>query len=142
MKLKSQFFTLEELTRSNYAQTHHLTNLPNAEQTANLQALCLWVLDPLRTLYGHPIYVNSGYRCPQVNKAVGGVAGSQHCLGQAADITTRDAMQNRLLLGIILSNPRLIHFDQAIAEKCDNNGCPRWIHISWAEKQRSQVLYK
>ena len=138
----STFFTLEEMTRSNYAASHNLPNKPNSDQRFNLQMLCKQVLDPLRQLYGHPIYVNSGYRSPAVNRAVGGVAGSQHLLGQAADITTRDPGQNRILLGYLLQNPDLIFFDQIIAEKCDGMGCPRWIHVSWAPKRRKQVMYR
>ena len=53
---------------------------------ANVEALVREVLDPARERFGGPIRVNSGYRCPKHNLAVGGVRGSQHMKGEAADI--------------------------------------------------------
>ena len=150
--LKSRYFTLRELTRSAAALKHKLDNTPDAAAVARLQALVTHVLDPLRQLYGAPIMVTSGYRSPAVNAAVGGAAHSQHMLGEAADITTGSPEGNRRLLGIILgplpAPPRGretkasgLPFDQLIAEKCDANGNPRWIHISYSERCRRQAIY-
>ena len=52
----------------------------------NLKALCMEVLQPLRDYLEKPVVISSGYRCSEVNKAVGGVSGSQHLKGEAADI--------------------------------------------------------
>ncbi len=52
----------------------------------SVRALVLDVLQPLRDAWGAPLSINSGYRCPAVNKAVGGVATSQHLKGEAADV--------------------------------------------------------
>ena len=139
--LKSRYFTLLELTRSAAALRHKLDNTPDAAAVARLQALVTHVLDPLRQLYGAPIMVTSGYRSPAVNAAVGGAAHSQHLLGEAADITTGSPEGNRRLLGITLKDAQALHFDQLIAEKCDAKGNPRWIHISYSDKNRNQVLY-
>ena len=159
--LKSRYFTLRELTRSAAALKHKLDNTPDAAAVARLQALVTHVLDPLRQLYGAPIMVTSGYRSPAVNAAVGGAAHSQHLLGEAADITTGSPEGNRRLLGLILGPlpapprgreeggdlaplgeiKRGLPFDQLIAEECDAKGNPGWIHISYSDKNRNQVLY-
>ena len=89
---------------------------PSAEQ--NLQALVEHVLDPARERLGMPITVNSGYRCPAHNKAVGGVKNSQHLKGEAADITCAD---NKKLAEII---EQLDNFDQLIVY-------PTFLHVSY-----------
>ena len=89
---------------------------PSAEQ--NLQALVDHVLDPARERLGMPITVNSGYRCPAHNKAVGGVKNSQHLKGEAADITCAD---NKKLAEII---EQLDNFDQLIVY-------PTFLHVSY-----------
>lgn len=92
------------------------------------------VLDPLREWYGKPIVVNSGYRCPALNKAVGGATTSQHMSGQAADIDTGDRQQNKLLFEYIRKN---LPFDQLIDE---SNFA--WVHVSYRAdgRNRNQVL--
>jgi len=89
---------------------------PSAEQ--NLQALVDHVLDPARERLGMPITVNSGYRCPAHNKAVGGVKNSQHLKGEAADITCAD---NKRLAEII---EQLGNYDQLIVY-------PTFLHVSY-----------
>lgn len=80
----SPHFTYTELTHT-YT---HCVNIPSAAQLLNLKSLCLWVLEPLRTLLKMPIHINSGYRSPETNKAVGGVPNSLHLQGLAVDIST------------------------------------------------------
>lgn len=139
--LLSKYFSLAELTASKTAKQSKLPNNPNEEQLRNLTALATHVLDPLRHAYGAPLYVNSGFRSAAVNVAVGGAKNSQHMRGQAADITTGSPTENRKLLAILLANYYTISFDQAIAEQCNKQGCPRWIHISWAPKGRGEIIY-
>lgn len=92
------------------------------------------VLDPLRKWYGKPITVNSGFRCPALNKAVKGSNTSQHMTGQAADIDTGDRQQNKLLFDYIQKN---LPFDQLIDE---SNFA--WVHVSFRADgmNRNQVL--
>ena len=138
----SKHFTLAELTRSATAQRLGLQNVPDAEAVSNLRALVTNVLEPLRQLYAKPIRVSSGYRSAAVNAAVGGAACSQHLRGQAADITTGSPAENRRLLGLLLANADRLPFDQLIAERCDRQGCPRWLHVSFSRtQQRSQMLW-
>ena len=118
-----RYFTLRELTRSATARRLGIYNTPPASAVKALNELVDNVLDPLREAWGGPIQVNSGYRCPALNKAVGGSPYSQHQRGEAADITVGTPSVNRRLLALI---KRLdLPVDQCIDEK----GC-RWIHVS------------
>jgi hypothetical protein len=102
-----------------------------AEAEENLMALVENVLEPAREKLGGPIIVNSGYRCERHNKAVGGVANSQHLRGEAADIRCAD---NKRLAKIIEENGR---FDQLIIY-------PTFIHVSFKRlgANRRQILKK
>ena len=118
-----KYFTIRELIRSETARRLGIDNTPPASAITALRALVANVLDPLREAWGGPIRVNSGYRCPELNKAVGGTPSSQHQRGEAADITVGSRSGNRRLLALI---KRLeLPVDQCIDEK----GC-RWIHVS------------
>ena len=102
-----------------------------AEVEGNLMALVENVLEPAREKLGGPIIVNSGYRCERHNKAVGGVANSQHLRGEAADIRCAD---NKRLAKIIVEAGR---FDQLIIY-------PTFIHVSFKRlgANRGQILKK
>lgn len=118
--------------------TSHGSNIPPpgvlVDIIDSLDALCLNVLEPARELYGFPIYVNSGYRTPAVNIAVGGDSNSQHMKGEAVDITTGTIAGNKKLFDIIAKN---CDFDQLISE-----GKLKWIHVSFSKDiNRKQVLY-
>jgi uncharacterized protein YcbK (DUF882 family) len=129
-----KYFTIEELCQSTTADRKGIDNRCSNEIAANLTALVDNVLDPLRIWYGKPITVNSGYRCPALNKAVGGAVTSQHMSGQAADIDTGDRQQNKLLFEYIRKS---LPFDQLIDE---SNFA--WVHISYRadRNNRNQVL--
>jgi len=78
-------FTLEEMSHSNMAVRKQIKNVPDEKAAANLKQLAETILEPIRKELGVPIRILSGYRCPTVNKLVGGAVNSQHMLGQAAD---------------------------------------------------------
>ena len=124
-----KYFTIQELTRSTTAQLRGIDNTPSQQVIENLVALVDNVLDPLREAWGAPLRVNSGYRCRELNKAVGGVPASQHMLGQAADITAGDRRANRELYSLLR---RLdLPVDQAINEHDFS-----WLHISYGPRHR------
>lgn len=85
MKL-SENFELSELTQSDTATRKGIVNNPGAAEVAALQNLAVKLLQPLRKAYGKRMVINSGYRCPELNKAVKGSATSQHVKGEAADV--------------------------------------------------------
>lgn len=129
-----KWFDLEELTHSDTAKAKGIDNTPNDTEKKNLENLVKYVLDPLRDMYGKPIYVNSGYRSEALNKAVGGSNTSQHLLGMAADIDTHTREGNIELFNLIAKN---LSFDQLIDEKDYS-----WIHVSFDPKRlRNQILH-
>ena len=89
-----KYFTLSELTHSLTADACGIDNTPTAEAVPLMVELITKVLDPLRERWGVPIYVNSGYRCPALNRKVGGSKTSYHLRGMAADITSRCVFHN------------------------------------------------
>lgn len=132
-----KYFTIEELTRSSTATTRGIDNTPTPEIKANLERLVDKVLDGLREIYGKPITVNSGYRCPELNKAVGGSKTSDHMNGFSVDITASCKKENAILFQIIKDN---FDFDQLIWEK-GNSEYPDWVHVSYnPNRLRKQVL--
>ena len=124
-----KYFTIDELTRSATARARGIDNKPTAEARMNLTALVGAVLDPLRERWGKPIKVNSGYRCPALNEAVGGVPNSQHMKGEAADISGANARETAELGRLIV---QMGAYDQVIFEMSDAmcTQC-QWIHVSW-----------
>lgn len=76
-----KFFTIAELCKSTTADRLGINNRCRQEHVTALTALVDNVLDPLRTWWGKPITVNSGYRCPELNAAVRGSKTSQHMKG-------------------------------------------------------------
>jgi len=128
MKLTKNF-SLEEFTVSTSGQKAGIDNTPNQIQIKRIQELCEDVLQPLRTAYGRPITITSGFRCPALNKLVGGVEHSEHQDGTAVDIWADDL-------------PYLFGW---IQEHCEYNQLiweyGRWIHISYS-RNKKQVLFK
>lgn len=128
-----KYFTIEEMTESSTATAKGIDNTPSKDIEAKLQKLIEAVLDLLREWYGKPIRVNSGYRCEALNEAIGGSKTSQHCLGEAADITAGSKEENKKLFEYIKDN---LPFDQLINESDFS-----WIHVSYREgRLRKQVL--
>ena len=138
---RPKYYTMTELTISATAKSYGISNWPNDEHRRNLLALCEHVLDPIREMWGAPIYVSSGYRSLALNnklRELGNHASpkSQHILGQAADIQTGTVEGNKRLFGMILDS------GLPICQMIDEEGC-RWIHISFdpaAVRPKRQVL--
>jgi zinc D-Ala-D-Ala carboxypeptidase len=131
-------FSLKELTVSDTATRLGLDNTPNETVTANLKTLAEKILQPVREHYGKSVKVNSGYRAPEVNAAVGGSKTSDHCKGQAADIEI-NGVANGDLAKYITEN---FKFTQVILEFY-TQGIPDsgWVHVSYdANDLKCQVL--
>lgn len=137
MKL-SEHFSLEEMTKSQTGARKGIDNTPPPEVIENLKLLCENVLEKVRIHFGRPVIVNSGYRGPKLNKAIGGAKKSQHLTGQAADIEV-PGVDNNVLFCWIKDN---IVFDQVILEY-HKKGVPDsgWVHVSWNSKgNRKQAI--
>ena len=122
-------FTLKELTKSDTATRLGLDNTPNDEALENLKLLCEKVLQPVRDHFGKSVTVNSGYRSPESNAAVGGSKTSDHCKGQACDLEI-DGIPNPELAQWIMDN---LEYTQLILEFYVPGGDPNagWVHVSY-----------
>ena len=129
-----KYFTIAELTRSAEALRRGIDNTPPPEVEVRLNTLIAQLLDPVRELWGGPVTVNSGFRCPLLNSVVGGVPSSQHVKGEAADITVGSPEDNRKLFELIRTSG--LAFDQLIDERNYT-----WLHVSYATSNRRQVLH-
>lgn len=129
----SDHFTLAEMTRSQTAIRRRLNNQPGPKHAGNLKTLCVAVLEPVREHFGRPVIISSGYRSPELNRAIGGASTSQHSKGEAADFTI-PGVSNKAVCQWIREN---LEFDQLIYEF----GEAGWVHVSYREgRLRGQVL--
>lgn len=122
----TEHFTLSEFVRSETAAHKHIDNTPSPEVVENLRALCRHVLEPARVAFGAPVYITSGYRCPALNKAVGGKLTSQHQYGEAADLQVQGVRNLKRLYKVIKDHGI---FDQLLYET--NKAGAKWIHVSY-----------
>ena len=130
-----KYFSIAELSKSDTARKKKINNHPTEQIESNLNQLIDNILDPLREAYKQPIIVSSGYRCPELNKAVKGAKSSQHVLGQAADIHTKSNSKdsNKELFDLI--KQLKLPFDQLINEYNYS-----WVHVSYSPRNRRQIL--
>lgn len=135
MTSKWKYFTLDELIHSDTADRLGIDNSPTCDAIQCIDDLVTNVLDRLRSEWGRPIIVTSGYRCKELNTAVGGARSSQHLKGQAADIVSDDfEVFRRFVRRWCKDN----EFNQCIFE---HSGCKEWVHISYVEgRNRRQII--
>lgn len=121
-------FSLKELTKSDTATRLGIDNTPDEEALDNLKTLCDKVLQPVREHFGKSVTVNSAYRSPESNDAVGGSKTSDHCRGMAADIEIA-GIANADLAQWIMDN---LDYTQLILEFY-TQGIPDsgWVHVSY-----------
>ena len=130
-----KYFSLAEFIHSATANRLNIDNTPTFEIVDNLNRLADY-LDNIREKLGKPILVSSGYRCPVLNKAVGGVANSQHQKGLAADLVCADMVKLESVLR------ETGGFDQLIKEHRKGSKS-FWYHVSVAPrngKPRQQII--
>lgn len=126
-------FSLHELLLTSHRKFDDEQYNPPPQVIENLRALSVNILQPLRDALGSPVSINSGYRCPSLNTAIGGSKNSQHMTGQAADIVDHKNGNEFLFRKIKELN---LPFDQMI----DEFGF-RWVHISFdPSRNRRQIL--
>lgn len=124
-----KYFTFNEMIHSDTAIKYGIDNTPTDKEVIDNINNTLYRLDEIRERYGKPIIINSGYRCKELNKIVGGKSNSQHLKGEAADLKW-----NLELFNLIANH---FHFDQLIMEGA------KWIHVSFLKdknKERNQIL--
>lgn len=134
----SPHFILKELVNSEEAIAHGFGENfePSDAIMSNLKMLCVKVLEPLRDKLGKPIVISSGYRCPRLNQAVGGMINSQHlCIsGNAAVDTTVPGMTTEDWYNFCRNSG--IPIDEIIIEH-DSKG-DYWVHLSYDLNKQEQ----
>ena len=134
----SHNFTLEELCKSQTASRRGIDNLPTAEEIDNLRRVAENILQPVRTHFDRAFTPSSGFRCLELNRAIGSGDQSQHVRGEAVDIEVPRVSNYDLAVWI----RDTLEFDQLILE-CYMLGDPAsgWVHVSLtAENNRNEAL--
>jgi len=125
----SPHFSLEEFTRSQTATRQNIDNTPDDEQLNNLKRVA-YTLEIVRLLLDRPIIISSGFRCLELNKAIGSSDKSWHTKGLAVDFHV-----NGMIPGVVISQIRdVVGYDQLIDE------FEGWVHLGLSLEHRSQVL--
>jgi len=131
----SKHISEREGVYSTTATRRGIDNIPNSNELNNMRLLAEEVFEPLRTYVGGPIKINSFFRCPELNTAIGGSGKSQHCKGQAMDIDdTFGKMTNADMYHWIKDN---LEFDQMIWEFGDDEN-PNWVHVSYVSEDENR----
>ena len=145
----SNHISYKEGVYSNTATRRGIDNTPNEEQLNNMKLIAEEVFEPLRAYVGGPIKINSFFRSPELNTAIGGSSKSQHCHGQAIDLD--DTFENKLVYirkgkSVIsrITNAEMyefikkhLDFDQIIWEFGDDEN-PAWIHVSYISPKENR----
>ena len=147
----SEHVSLKEGIKSRTATRLNIDNVPRDLDLINMKIIAEKVFEPLRNFVGGPISINSFYRSPKLNSAIGGSTSSQHCIGCAIDIDdTYGYKTNAQMFEYIKCN---LDYDQMIWEFGDDNN-PDWVHVSYitedtnrrrclkAYKENSKTKYK
>lgn len=129
-RLSSKFFTLEEFTKSNTADNHGIENIPSADVVDNINYGCHKILDPLRQEVGKPVIITSGFRCPELNRLVGGVYNSWHQFGNAADIYVSGEDDAKFLFNLLRKN---VYVDTVLFEHSKKS---IWLHVQWDKNKK------
>jgi hypothetical protein len=135
----STHFHLREFTNSQTAARSGIDNQPGPVAVEALAVLCETLLEPVRRHFGRAVVVNSGFRSPALNRAIGGARGSQHVVGEAADIEIPGLANAELAQWIAAQ----LAFDQLILEAhVPGDPASGWVHVSIARGRapRGQLL--
>ena len=135
----SKNISYKEGVYSRTATRLNIDNKPNDDQMQNMCLIAEEVFEPLRVWVGGPIKINSFFRSPELNKAIGGSTKSQHCHGQAIDLDdTFGRATNAEMYEFI---KKYLDFDQMIWE-FGNDDNPSWVHVSYVseDKNRNRCL--
>jgi len=138
MKKISENISYKEAVRSDTAKRLGISNKPKKEHIENMELIAEKIFQPLREWVDHPIRINSMFRSEELNSRIGGAISSAHKEGLAIDLTTLGSKTNLEMFDYIKDH---LDFDILINEYPNQEGEPKWIHVSWNKKKnRKQVL--
>ena len=132
------YFTIQELVKSDTATKLHIDNTPSAEAILHLRELIDKLLNSIREAWGGPVIVTSGFRSQKLNTVVGGSKGSTHLRGYAADLIPGNGQRAKFIKFVQeYLRTHNLPFDQCI------NEYDRWIHVGLKNAyglQRRQIF--
>ena len=134
--IMKNYFKLSEFIVSDTAKKKGINNTPNLEVENHINELIINLLNPLREAWGSSIIVSSGYRCPELNKAVGGVNNSSHLTGYAVDLIPGNK-KTKEFIKFCQEWIKNKQFDQCI------NEYNKWCHSGYKSnngQQRTQIF--
>ena len=126
--IDGQYFKVEEILRSQTAERCGIDNTPTDDEIIDNINYTIRRLDEIREGYGKPIIINSGYRCPELNRKVGGVSSSFHQLGLAVDIRWDSCLFEYL--------QQYCSFHKLLRETSKKG--VRWIHLSFQRNKKDE----
>ena len=136
----SKYVSYKEVVYSQTALRKNIDNIPNAVQLERIILLCKKVFDPLREWVGGAVKINSVFRNPKLNAAIGGSSTSQHMANKGAAVDIDDNYGHKTNLEMFHYIKENLEFDQLIYEFGDYDN-PNWIHVSYNEgANRNKVL--
>ena len=131
----SEHISLKEGIKSHTATRLNINNVPSDLDLINMKTIAEKVFEPLRKFVGGPIAINSFYRSPKLNSAIGGSTSSQHCIGCAIDIDDSYGYKtNEEMYHYIQEN---LDYDQMIWEFGNSNN-PDWVHVSYISEDTNR----
>ena len=131
----SEHISLKEGIKSHTATRLSIDNTPRSLDLINMKTIAQEVFEPLRKFVGGPIAINSFYRSPKLNSAIGGSTSSQHCSGRAIDIDDNYGYKtNAEMFEYIKCN---LDYDQMIWE-FGNDSNPDWVHVSYVSEDENR----
>lgn len=133
-----KYFTIDEMVRSDTAKKYGIDNRPSEEIKSNIILFIETVLDPIREDWGGPVTVSSGYRCPELNKKVGGAENSGHKYGFCADLQV-SSLRLRKFAKFVKKwmEDHQMKWDEIIYE---SSGGVTWLHFCWIGKDGRQRM--
>ena len=130
-------FTLQEFTRSQTASRLGIDNTAPEEVKKRLKTLAKAVLEPVRSHFGKPVRISSGYRCLALNEAIGSKSNSQHILGFAADFEIPGVPN----IDIAMWVSKNLQFDQCLLEFWSpKDPSAGWVHVSYREGDNRNMI--
>ena len=130
----SKHISDKEGVYSTTAMRRDIDNTPGEKELSNMKLLAEKIFEPLRKWVGGPIRINSFYRSPELNTAIGGSSKSQHCKGQAMDIDDTSCHKTNAEMFKFINDE--LEFDQMIWEFGDNKN-PSWVHVSYVSEDEN-----
>lgn len=130
----SRNFTLQGMIKSATAERYGISNIPTREEIDNMKKLCMFVLQPVRDHFGKPMIINSGFRCPELNRILKGKSNSFHKKGLAADVEIYGVDNMELAVAFT----KYSNYDKVILEFYNGTPNSGWVHVQYLSHESNR----